>query len=85
MLADVDLSELWVHDKYDRIKASILTRFFDDPRMEGALPRPFGIFYQEERGLYEQGVKAQIEKHVDAKGDPSLDTLLKGPNTWTIE
>lgn len=85
LLADVDLSELWVHDKYDRIKASILTRFFDDPRMEGALPRPFGIFYQEERGLYEQGVKAQIEKHVDAKGEPSLDTLLRGPNTWTIE
>lgn len=85
MLDDVDLSELWVHDKYDRIKASILARFFDDPRMEGALPRPFGIFYQEERGTYELGVKAQIEKHIDAKGESSLDALLKGPNTWTIK
>tara|TARA_B110000211_G_C14081577_1_gene554791 strand:+ start:2813 stop:3838 length:1026 start_codon:yes stop_codon:yes gene_type:complete len=85
LLADVDESELWVHNQYDRIKASILTRFFDDPRQEGALPRPFGIFYQEERGLYEQGVKAQVEKHIEAKGAPNLDALLEGPNTWTIE
>ena len=41
---DVDASKIWVHDKYNRVKASILTRFFDDPRQEGALPRPFGIF-----------------------------------------
>ena len=84
-LEDVDESELWIHDKYDKVKASILVRFFDDPREDGCLPRPFGIFYQEERPIYEAGVQAQVDKHVDAKGEPDLNTLLEGPNTWTIK
>jgi 2-oxoglutarate ferredoxin oxidoreductase subunit beta len=82
---DVDASNIWIHDKYDRVKASILTRFFDDPRQEGALPRPFGIFYQEERHVYEEGVQLQIDKHISAKGSPNLDDLLEGPNTWSIK
>jgi 2-oxoglutarate ferredoxin oxidoreductase subunit beta len=82
---DVDASKIWVHDKYNRVKASILTRFFDDPRQEGALPRPFGIFYQEERHVYENGVQLQIDKHIEAKGSPDLDALLQGPNTWSIQ
>jgi 2-oxoglutarate ferredoxin oxidoreductase subunit beta len=82
---DVDASNIWIHDKYDRVKASILTRFFDDPRQDGALPRPFGIFYQEERHVYEDGVQLQIDKHTSAKGFPNLDDLLEGPNTWTIK
>ena len=82
---DVDASKIWVHDKYNRVKASILTRFFDDPRQEGALPRPFGIFYQEERHVYENGVQLQIDKHIEAKGSPDLDALLQGPKTWSIE
>jgi 2-oxoglutarate ferredoxin oxidoreductase subunit beta len=84
LVEDTDPSTIWIHDKYDRVKASILTRFFDDPREEGALPRPFGIFYQEDRPVYEEGVQAQVNKHVEAKGEPNLDTLLEGPNTWTI-
>ena len=82
---EVDASKIWIHDKHDRVKASILTRFFDDPREEGGLPRPFGIFYQEERHVYESGVQMQIDKHIDAKGLPDLDVLLEGPNTWSIK
>lgn len=82
---EVDESKIWIHDKHDRVKASMLVRFFDDPREEGALPRPFGVFYQEERAVYEEGVVEQVQKHVDAKGEPNLDDLLEGPNTWTIE
>ena len=82
---DVSESNIWVHDKYDRVKASLLVRFFDDPREEGSLPRPFGIFYQEDGPIYEEGVNAQIKKHVEAKGQPDLDALLQGPNTWTIK
>ena len=82
---EVDASQIWIHDKHDRVKASILTRFFDDPREEGGLPRPFGIFYQEERHVYESGVQMQIDKHIDAKGLPDLDALLEGPNTWSIK
>lgn len=83
--ADIAEVDLWIHDKHDRVKASILTRFFDDPREEGALPRPFGIFYQEKRPVYEEGVSAQVEKHVKEKGGPNLNLLLEGPNTWTIK
>ena len=84
-ISDIAEADLWIHDKYDRVKASILTRFFDDPREEGALPRPFGIFYQENRSVYEEGVTAQVERHIEKKGIPNLDTLLEGPNTWTIK
>ena len=84
-ISDISEADLWIHDKYDRVKASILTRFFDDPREEGALPRPFGIFYQENRSVYEEGVTAQVERHIEKKGVPNLDTLLEGPNTWTIK
>lgn len=83
--ADIAEGDLWIHDKHDRVKASILTRFFDDPREEGALPRPFGIFYQEDRPVYEEGVQGQVDRHVEAKGEPNLDALLEGPNTWTIK
>ncbi len=38
--------DLWVHDEKDIYKAQILIRIFDDPKLEGHLPRPFGVFYQ---------------------------------------
>src|SRR6476620_1119740 len=40
------VDDLWVHDEGDLYKAQILTRMFDDPKLEGHLPRPFGVFYQ---------------------------------------
>ncbi len=55
----VDLSngasaaDLWVHDERDGYKASILVRIFEDPRKEGALPRPFGVFYVNDRATNE--------------------------------
>ncbi len=45
-LADgsASMGDLWVHDQHDSFKASILVRLFEDPRHEGAMPRPFGLF-----------------------------------------
>ncbi len=37
-------NDLWIHDEKDRVKAQILSRFFDDPKKEDHLPRPFSIF-----------------------------------------
>jgi len=81
-LGEYSRSDLWIHDETDRVKANILARFFDDNSTEGALPRPFGIFYVEERGVYETEMNAQVAEFVEAKGAGSLNDLLRGPNTW---
>ena len=66
-------------------KANILTRFFDDPSNEGALPQPFGIFYQEKRFCYEDALVEQLEYVNDSNDLPDLDKLLSGLNTWEIK
>ncbi len=76
--------DLWVHDENDFYKAQILVRMFDDPRIEGHLPRPFGVFYETERLTYEDQLSLQIEEVVSLKGKGNLDKLLRGNETWTI-
>jgi len=83
-VAEVSANDLWIHDEKDRTKASILTRFFDMPSAEHALPRPFGVFYTEDRNCYEDDMNAQIAEAIATKGKGDLDALLKGKNTWTI-
>jgi 2-oxoglutarate ferredoxin oxidoreductase subunit beta len=84
LTAGESANDLWIHDEKDRVKAQILSRFFDDPKKENHLPRPFGIFYQEERFCYEDALNAQINDAIKAKGQGDLDALLRGKNTWTI-
>lgn len=85
----VDLSEgfsaddCWVHDEFDMYKAQILVRIFDDPKMEGHLPRPFGVFYQTDRPCYEDVMAKQIEE-AKAKKPGDLDKLLRGNEVWVI-
>jgi 2-oxoglutarate ferredoxin oxidoreductase subunit beta len=79
-------NDLWIHDKYDEFKSSVLIRCFDDPATtENPLPRPFGVFYQKERDCYEDLLHAQIDRSVEMKGEGNLDELLKGQNTWEIK
>lgn len=77
-------SDLWIHDEKDFYKAQILVRMFDDPRIEGHLPRPFGVFYQMERPCYEDMLNLQVEEVISTKGAGDLDKLLRGNETWTI-
>jgi len=79
-LNDFSLEDLWVHDENDRVKAGLLTRFFD-----ADFPRPFGVFYCEKRPTYEDALVQQIEDAIEAKDKGDLDFLLKGSNTWTID
>jgi 2-oxoglutarate/2-oxoacid ferredoxin oxidoreductase subunit beta len=90
-LSSVSKDELWIHDETDRTKANILARFFASPNPENKItlgedaymPRPFGIFYREDRRRYEDAMQEQLTlaKH---KGDGDLDQLLRGKETWTI-
>jgi len=83
-IKDSSANDLWIHDEKDRTKASILTRLFDNPEKENHLPRPFGIFYSEDRITYENALIAQIEDAIKSKGKGDLDALLKGKNIWEI-
>lgn len=75
--------DLWIHDEQDIYKAQILTRIFDDPKKEGHLPRPFGVFYETDRPCYEEVMFLQIED-AKARKTADLDALLRGRETWTI-
>ena len=77
-------NDLWVHDERDSFKADILVRLFDDPRKKDALPRPFGVFYVNERSTHEAKMNAQVALAKQKKGDGDLDALLRGENVWTI-
>ena len=75
---------LWIHDDRDFYKAQILIRMFDDPKLAGHLPRPFGVFYETERACYEDQMTMQIEELIAKKGKGDLDKLLRGNETWVI-
>ena len=83
-LSDYSKEDLWIHDSSDRYKALMLTEFFDDQSKEDALPRPFGIIYQEDRFRYEEAMQDQIDKAVEVKGEGDLDALIRGGHTWSV-
>ena len=76
--------DLWIHDEKDFYKAQILIRMFDDPNLQGHLPRPFGVFYETERACYEDVLAMQVEESIAKKGKGDLDKLLSGRETWKI-
>jgi len=77
--------DLWIHDEFDMVKAQILSRFFDAPDKDGALPRPFGVFYETTRPCYEDLMAQQISNVISSKGEGKLDKILSGNETWVIE
>ncbi len=76
--------DLWIHDEKDRNKAWLLTTFFEDNREVGHLPRPFGVLFAEERSTYEGLLQDQIAAAKDQHGEPNLDELLAGEETWVV-
>ncbi len=76
--------DLWIHDEKDFYKAQILVRMFDDPRIEGHFPRPFGVFYSVDRPCYEDMMADQIEQAIAKKGKGDLAKLIRGNEVWEI-
>lgn len=72
---------LWIHDPSDRLKAFALTEMFDDLADSEGIPRPFGVFYREERPTYEDMLAKQMQ---EAEGYSELDDLLRGPNPYVV-
>jgi len=80
----ISKDDLWIHDEKDFYKAQLLIRMFDDPKVEGHFPRPFGVFYETETACYEDVMRMQIEEAIAAKGPGNLDKLLRGNEVWEI-
>ena len=80
----VNADDLWINDENDFYKAQILTRMFDDTKLEGHFPRPFGVFYQTNRACYEDVMAMQIDEIIATKGKGNLDKLLRGKEVWEI-
>ena len=81
-LEEYSLDDLWIHDESNKIKASILTHLFDDPRKSG-IPRPFGVFYSEVRECYENRILAQLKS--SSANPMSLRDLLYGNHYWEVD
>jgi len=83
-LNDVSKDDLWIHDSKDETKAYFLSKMFDQPGSENSMPRPFGVFYQEDRFRYEDAMNEQIARAISIKGDGDLDKLIRGSSTWVV-
>jgi 2-oxoglutarate ferredoxin oxidoreductase subunit beta len=66
-IADQGSDGLWVHDEKDKIKANILSRFFDTAFDGVHFPRPFGVLYADERPVYEENMKEQMAELTSRK------------------
>jgi 2-oxoglutarate ferredoxin oxidoreductase subunit beta len=82
---EASVDDLWIHDENDFYKAQILIRMFEDPSLQGHMPRPFGVFYQTNRPCYEDVMSMQIEDVIAKRGKGDLDKLLRGNEIWTIQ
>ena len=49
------------------------------------LPRPFGVFYRENRPTYEEMLQEQIDGVIAKKGKGDLTKLLQSSQNWVIE
>lgn len=81
----ISLNDLWIHDENDKTKANILARLFDNPHPQGTFPRPFGVFYVEDRPVYDTEMEEQLNAVIKKKGRMTLNEILSGDNTWIIK
>ncbi len=73
-----------IHDPEDLNQAWMLSRLFETPSDNMEFPRPFGVFYREERPCYEDRLQDQVDEAQRKKGKPSLDELLRGDTWWEV-
>lgn len=82
----VDLDEegasdrVWVHDESAPSAYPMMLSDMAYPEM----PTPIGVFRCVEAPSYEGELTRQIDE-AQAGGQPDLQTLLDGPDTWTVE
>ncbi len=83
-LSDVSENDLWIHDEKDSLKATILSRFFDNPENDG-FPRPLGVLYAVQRPTYDEQLMGQKEMAIKQLGNGNPYDLFKGKNYWEVD
>ncbi len=77
--------DLWVHDETDKTKAFILAQFADFGEPGNHFPRPFGVFYREDRTCIDEDIAQQVEDVRALKGGRiPLNKILSGDKTWVL-
>ncbi len=74
-------ADLLVHDENDSTLAFILANMIQNP----ALPRPMGVFVEQNRPTYEDQMTDQIARAKAKRGEGGLQQLLDGDETWIIQ
>ena len=74
------VSDCLVYDETNRELAHIAARMF----WQEDLPRPFGVFYREDRPTYEDALHAQADAVLKERGRGDLKALLAAGETWEI-
>jgi 2-oxoglutarate ferredoxin oxidoreductase subunit beta len=84
-VADASVNDLWIHDETDLVKATILSRFYDDSTKDGSFPRPFGVFYiNNNKATFDELFNNQINGAIESYGTGDLDKLIAGRETWVV-
>ncbi len=78
---DYSVDDLLVHDVKDKNLSNLISEMTYDDK----LPVPFGIFYKEDKLTYEDMMISQIKDSIKLKGDPDLQSLINGQETWEVK
>ncbi|MAX29645.1 MAG: 2-oxoacid:ferredoxin oxidoreductase subunit beta [Candidatus Marinimicrobia bacterium] len=78
---DYTVDDLLVHDVKDKNLANLISEMTYDEK----LPVPFGVFYKEDKLTYEDMMISQIKESIKLKGDPDLQSLINGQETWEVK
>jgi len=77
---DWSVDDCLVYNEMSLELAGIAARMFSQP----GLPRPFGVFYREDRPTYEEMLSEQIDQVIAKKGEGDLKALLYSGENWVI-
>jgi 2-oxoglutarate ferredoxin oxidoreductase subunit beta len=83
-LEEFSRNDLWIHDEQDSLKATILSRFFENPENDG-FPRPLGVLYAIIRPTYEDLLNDQKNLAIEQLGRKNPYELFKGKNSWEVK
>ncbi|MDB4859316.1 2-oxoacid:ferredoxin oxidoreductase subunit beta [Candidatus Marinimicrobia bacterium] len=78
---DYSVDDILVHNVKDKNLANLISEMTYDEE----LPVPFGVFYKKEKLTYEDMMIDQIKDSIKLKGEPDLQALINGQETWEVK
>ena len=78
---DYSMDDILVHNVKDKNLANLISEMTYDEE----LPVPFGVFYKKDKLTYEDMMIDQIKDSIKLKGEPDLQALINGQETWEVK